>query len=259
MKFASIFTAIGVAGALVIAPLAQAADSQAFTQAQKDQMGVVIHDYLIKNPEVIAEAIQGMQKKQMDEMRSKGKDAAVKNANQLFNQGTDPIGGNPDGKVTMVEFFDYQCPHCVDMESDIMATLKANPDVRIVYKEFPIRGQVSVISSKAALGAMKQGKYSQFHDLLMTNAQSLSMEKIMELAKSIGLDTKKLKIDMDSPDVDAQIKANYKLAQDLQLYGTPALFIVQGKTPKDIDAIEFIPGQVDQKGLQTAIDKVKTK
>jgi protein-disulfide isomerase len=258
MKFASIFTAIGVAGALAFAPLAQA-DSQAFTPAQKDQLGIIIHDYLLKNPEVIAEAVQGLQQKQMDQMRSKGKDAALKNAPQLFNQGTDPSNGNASGKVTMVEFFDYQCPHCVDMEPDILAIQKANPDLRVVYKEFPIRGQVSVMASKAALAAVKQGKYSQFHDLLMQNAQALSMDKIMELAKSIGLDTKKLKTDMDSPDVDAQIKANYKLAQDLQLYGTPAFFIVQTKLPKDSNGVEFIPGQVDQKALQATIDKVKAQ
>jgi protein-disulfide isomerase len=256
MKVASVLTTIGIASALAFAPLAQA-DDQAFTQAQKDQMGVVIHDYLMKNPEVIAEAVQGLQQKQMDQMRTKGKDAALKNADQLFKQASDPSAGNPNGKVTMVEFFDYQCPHCVDMEPDIMATIKANPDLHVIYKEFPIRGQISVIASKAALAALKQGKYPQFHDLLMQNAQSLSQEKIMELAKSIGLDTKKLKTDMDSSDVDAQIKANYKLAQDLQLYGTPAFFVVLTSLPKDSKGVEFIPGQVDQKTLQATINKVK--
>ncbi|MES2216821.1 MAG: DsbA family protein [Pseudomonadota bacterium] len=258
MKLASVFTTLGIASALVFAPLAQA-DDQSFSQAQKDQMGVIIHDYLLKNPEIIAEAVQGLQQKQMDQMRSKGKDSALKNADQLFKQSNDPSAGNANGKVTLVEFFDYQCPHCVDMEPDVMATIKANPDLRVIYKEFPIRGQVSVMASKAALAALKQGKYPQFHDLLMQNAQSLSQEKIMELAKSIGLDTKKLKTDMDSPDVDAQIKANYKLAQDLQLYGTPAFFIVTTALPKDAKGVEFIPGQVDQKTLQTTIDKVKSE
>ena len=257
MRLARIFTTISIASALAFTSMAHA-DAD-FTPAQKAAMGPIIHDYLMKNPEVIADAVQGLQQKQMEQMRSKGKDSALKNADQLFKQSNDPAGGNANGKVTLVEFFDYQCPHCVDMEPDVQATIKANPDLRVVYKEFPIRGQISVIASKAALAAAKQGKYMQFHDLLMKNAQSLSADKIMELAKSIGLDPVKLKADMDSPEVEAQIKATYKLAQDLSLYGTPALFVVQTNLPTDSKKVEFIPGQVDQKMLQATINKVKAE
>jgi protein-disulfide isomerase len=256
MKFTPIFTALAIACGLAVAPLAQADD---FTAAQKDQIGVIVHDYLIKNPEVIAEAVQGLQQKQMDQMRQKGQEAALKNSDTLLKLSTDPIGGNPNGKITLVEFFDYQCPHCVEMEPDVAAVIKANPDLRVVYKEFPIRGEISVYAAKAALAANLQGKYQQFHELLMKNAQTLSKEKIMELAKTAGLDVKKLKTDMDDSNIDNQIKATYKLAQDLQLYGTPALFIVGSNTPKDAKSIEFVPGQVNQKYLQTTIDKMKTQ
>ena len=257
MKFTRIFAAITVASSLAFSVSAHADDqSAAFTDAQKTQIQSVVHDYLIKNPEVIADAVQGLQQKQMDQMRAKGQEAALKNAAVLFKQSNDPVLGNPDGKVTLVEFFDYQCPHCVEMDPDLMAVIKANPNLRVVMKEFPIRGPLSLYTSKAALAAAKQGKYLEFHEAVMKSAQALSQDKIMDIAKSLGLDVKKLKADMDSATTDAQIKATYKLAQELQLYGTPAIFIVKAETPKDAKAIEFIPGQVDQKYLQGSIDKV---
>ena len=210
----------------------------------------------MKNPEVISDAVLSLQQKQIDQMRVKGQQAALKNAPLLFKQASDPVIGNPNGKITMVEFFDYQCPHCVEMDPDLMAIIKANPDLRVVMKEFPIRGPLSLLATKAALAAAKQGKYLEMHEALMKSAQSLSQDKIMALAKTAGLDAQKLKADMESATTDAQIKGTYKLAQDLQLYGTPALFIVKSDTPTDAKAIEFIPGQVDQKYLQGSIDKI---
>jgi protein-disulfide isomerase len=254
MKFTRIFAAIAVASSLAFSVSAQADDS--FTDAQKTQIQGVIHDYLMKNPEVIADAVQGLQQKQMDQMKSKGQEAALKNASSLFNQNSDPVIGNPSGKITLVEFFDYQCPHCVDMDADVMAIIKANPNLRVVMKEFPIRGPLSLYASKAALAAAKQGKYLEFHEAIMKSAQALSQDKVMALAKTVGLDVQKLKTDMESSAIDAQVKGTYKLAQDLQLYGTPALFIAKSETPKDAKLIEFIPGQVDQKYLQGSIDKV---
>ena len=254
MKFTRIFAAIAVASSLAFSVSAQADDS--FTDAQKTQIQGVIHDYLMKNPEVIADAVQGLQQKQMDQMKSKGQEAALKNAASLFNQSTDPVIGNPNGKITLVEFFDYQCPHCVDMDPDVIAIIKANPNLRVVMKEFPIRGPLSLYASKAALAAAKQGKYLEFHEAIMKSAQALSQDKVMALSKTVGLDVQKLKTDMESAAIDAQVKGTYKLAQDLQLYGTPALFIAKSETPKDAKAIEFIPGQVDQKYLQGSIDKV---
>jgi protein-disulfide isomerase len=254
MKFTRIFTAIAVASSLAFGVSAHAGD---FNDAQKTQIQGIVHDYLMKNPEVIADAVQGLQQKQMDKMKVKGQEAALKNAAALFKQASDPMAGNPDGKVTLVEFFDYQCPHCVDMDPDLIAVMKANPDLRVVYKEFPIRGPMSLFATKAALAAAKQGKYLEFHEGLMKIAQSMTQDKIMELAKTLGLDTKKFKTDMDGAVVEAQVKGTYKLAQDLQLYGTPALFVVKTELPSSAGAIEFIPGQVDQKFLQSSIDKVK--
>lgn len=253
MKLSQIMIAT-VAGALALSGPAFAKDDVA-NAAQKAQIESIVHDYIMNNPQVIIESVQTMQKKQMEAMEKRTQDVALKNASALFNQGGDPVVGDANGKVTLVEFFDYQCPHCVDMAPAVEGLVKANPDLRIVFKEFPIRGQTSILAAKAALAANKQGKYWEFHQLLMKNAASLNEDTIYNLAKSINLNVDQLKKDMASGDVDAALKANYKLAQDLNLMGTPALFA--GKTKNPV-VIEFIPGQTDQAGLQKTVDKVKS-
>jgi protein-disulfide isomerase len=250
MKFNPILTAIAVAGSLAFTV-------PAYADMDKAQVETVVHDYILKNPEVIAEAVQNLQQKQMDQMKSKGQAVAVKQAANLFKHANDPVAGNANGKVTLVEFFDYQCPHCVDMDPVVLGLIKANPNLRVVFKEFPIRGPVSMTAAKVALSANKQGKYMEMHEALMKDASSLTDAKIMDIAKQVGLDVAKLKTDMASADIEKQVKDTYQLAQELQLYGTPALFVAKTDitSSSPASAVDFVPGQVDQKYLQTAIDK----
>lgn len=229
----------------------------AISGAEKGQIETIVHDYIIKNPEVILESVKSMQEKEFNKMQEKSKQAATKASSSLFNQASDPVAGNANGKITVVEFFDYQCPHCVDMVPTLNALIKANPNVRVVFKEFPIRGSASVLAAKAALAAKNQGKYVQFHDALMKAASSgITEDKILSIATSLGLDANKLKADMVSSEVDQQIKANYQLAQALQLVGTPALFVAKTNFKGSPDIIEFIPGQVDVNYLQKTVEKV---
>jgi protein-disulfide isomerase len=222
--------------------------------AERAKIQSVVHDYLLQNPQVIVEVLQVLQRKQFEQAEQtvkKTQQTAGQFATPLFHQANDPIAGNVQGKVSIVEFFDYQCPHCVDMAPVMTAIIKANPDVRIVYKEFPIRGPISEFASRAALAANMQGKYVQFSHALLTATPPLTQDGIMSLAKSAGLDVDKLKTDMNSDTVTKQLQANTKLAQDLKLFGTPAFFI--GKTDGSTN-ISYVPGQMDQKQLQAAID-----
>lgn len=214
-----------------------------------------IHDYIINNPEVVVQSLQSYQQKQMEQTQKSFEDIqkdAPKYADKLFNQTTDPIGGNPQGKVTLVEFFDYQCPHCIDMVPVVESLIKNNPQLRVVYKEFPIRGPMSDFSARAALAAQKQGKFSEFHKALMTSkVEPLTEEVVFELAKSSGLNVDQLKADMKDNSVDAQVKANMELAKKLKLMWTPVFFI-KGNSENVI----FIPGGVDEKQLADAISKL---
>lgn len=235
---------------------AEAANIVQSTTPDKAKIQEVVHEYLMQNPEVIVEALQNFQKKQYEQAEQtvkKTQQIIPQFAQSLFHQANDPFTGNPNGKITVVEFFDYQCPHCVDMAPVIEGIVKANPDVRIVFKEFPIRGPLSEYAARAALAANMQGKYFVFSHALLLNKEPLSQAKILEIAKNVGLNVEQMKQDMTSKKVDDQLKANVKLAQDLKLFGTPAFFI--GKT--DSTDIQYIPGQMNQTQLQQVIDKAK--
>ena len=221
--------------------------------AERAKIESVVHDYLIKNPQVVVEVLQILQRKQYEQAEQTVKQTQ-QNVGQfaasLFSQANDPVAGNPKGKVTIVEFFDYQCPHCVDMAAVMESIIKANPDLRVVYKEFPIRGPISEFAARAALAANMQGKYTVFSHAVLAAPQPLTQDAIFDIAKKTGLDVDKLKTDMNGNAVSSQLKANNKLAQGLKLFGTPAFFI--GKIGDK--NIKYVPGQMDQTQLQAAID-----
>ncbi len=135
----------------------------------------------------------------------------------------------------MVEFFDYRCPYCKQVEPSLDALLKEDGKLRIVYKEFPILGEASVYATRVALAAKKQGKYAEFHRAMMTTKGDIGDETVLNVATSLGLDIGKIKTDMSAPEIDKLIDANYALADALNIQGTPAIIV--GDT--------LIPGAVD--------------
>ncbi len=249
-----------VAGSLISASGAYAAQ---LDTAQKQQVEGVVHDYLVKNPQVMMDSLMTYQAKQqaeqMDKAIKKVELASRQNAEAIFNDASDPVVGNPKGKVTLVEFFDYQCSHCIAMHPTIDALMKKYPDLRVVYKEFPIRGPVSEEASRVALAAGLQGKYQALHSALMDAAGKgqLTEEGIYKIAASVGLNVDKLKADAKSPAIDKQIKADYQLAQTLGLWGTPALFVAKS-TVKNNAAVGpvFVPGEEDEATLGQRLVKL---
>ena len=226
----------------------------AISPEERTKIETVVHEYLLKKPEVLVEALQILQRKQYEQAEQTVKQTqqvATNFATQLFHQKTDPVAGNPNGKITVVEFFDYQCPHCVDMAPVIANVIKNNPEVRFVFKEFPIRGPMSELAAKAALAANKQGHYYKFSHALLSTNQPLTEDSIMQIAKASDVNVPQMKKDMNDKVVADELKDNMKLAQDLKLFGTPAFFI--GKTT-GTSKIEYVPGQVDAKQLQKLID-----
>lgn len=173
----------------------------------------------------------------------------------LFHNPNDPIAGNPKGDITIVEFFDYQCSHCANMAPIMDAIILANPNVRMVFKELPIRGPISEYASRAALAAAKQGKYYQLNKALFATNYSLSEETILDIAKQQGLNITQLKKDMNSSIIQKIIQDNIAFANYLGIPGTPAIFI--GKSDvTNIGAIQYVPGEVGQQELQSAITNV---
>jgi len=233
------------------------------TLAANDSMqDEMIHNYIMKHPEVLVASLELYQQKQIDQTKQtfeKIQNTSPKYADRLFHQANDPVGGNPNGKITIVEFSDYQCPHCIEMNSVLDDLVKKNNDIRIVFKEFPIRGPNSELATRAAFAAQKQGKYYEFHNALMqSKAQPLTENIILNIAKTIGLNVDQLKKDMKDSTIDQKIKTNYQLAKDMQLMWTPIFFIAKTNVTNSAkpQQIIFIPGRVEAAQIQEAISQV---
>ncbi len=211
-----------------------------FTDGDKKEIRKIIREYLINNPEMVVDAIQEMRRRQQVAKLAASRKAISESEAALLHNGLDPVGGNKNGSVTLIEFFDYNCGWCKRNLSQMKAAIEADGDVRVVYKDFPILSPSSRTAAQAALAAHKQGKYQEMHDQLMAFRGPLDESRIMVIAKKVGLDIEKLGTDMQSSEVMAKIAENLTLAQKLDIQGTPA-FIVGGKLiPGFVRAEQFI-------------------
>jgi protein-disulfide isomerase len=239
----------GLAAATLCSGLAEAADPAAPSAAQRQQIETVIHDYLMQHPDVLLSALRKAEDKMNHDDAVKASQAVTEHHKDVFNDPTTPIGGNPHGDVTVVEFFDYRCPYCKQVEPSLESMLKQDAKLRLVYKEFPILGPASITAAHAALAAQRQGKYDAFHAAMMAARGNITDETVYRIAGSVGLDIDKLKRDMASPEIAQTIKANIKLADALDIHGTPA-FIIGDKV---------VPGAIDLDALKTMVSDARKK
>jgi protein-disulfide isomerase len=259
VKLTSLLTT-GALSVAMVSPVAFAAaadaNTNAVSDAQKMQVEKIVHDYLVNNPEILLEASKALQQKQQKAMQAQAEEAIKGNADQILTEGLSAVG-NPKGKVTLVEFFDYQCSHCKQMSPVVKSLIKQNPNLRVVYKEFPIFGNTSEMASKAALAAAMQGKYIEMHNALIKLEGRLDEKMIMDAAKSAGVDEAKLKTDMNSKTVTDALESNRQLAEKLHLMGTPAFIVVgtQDGKMKPGSTPAFIPGGASEQTLQELIKK----
>jgi protein-disulfide isomerase len=214
------------------APMASA---QSFSPAQKREIDQLIHDYLQRHPDAIVESLKAAQQKAEAAKAAHLQQIIAAKRAELLHDPNSAVGGNPDGNVTLVEFFDYRCPYCKAIEPSLEALIKEDGELRVVYKEFPILGPVSVFASRVAIAALKQGKYAEFHDRMMALRGTIDDAAVMNVAKASGLDITELKADMTSAKTDAVIQHNYALADALGIDATPALVIGNQLTMGAVD------------------------
>jgi protein-disulfide isomerase len=230
----------GLAAAAWYGGSAEAADPN---PPQRQQIESIIHDYLMQHPDVLVAALRQAEDRMHQDDDAKASQAVTQHRKEVFDDPATPVAGNPEGDVTIVEFFDYRCPYCKQVEPSIESMLKQDPKLRLVYKEFPILGPVSVTAAHAALAAKAQGKYDAFHAAMMTARGNITDDTVYQVASSVGLDVAKLKRDMASPEVAQTIKTDMKLADALDIHGTPA-FIIGDKV---------VPGALDLDALKTMV------
>ncbi len=256
MKIRHILT-IGVLGLCMSITGIAFAQSE-FTPAQKTAIQKIIRSYLISNPQVLVDASQALQAQQLVKMQSSAVKGAQQNAAALFRNKNDIVKGNLNGAITLVEFFDYQCPICRTMEPFVENVIKANPDLRVVYKVFPVHGANSVLGAQAAYAAYKQGKYVAFHDEVMKSKIPVNPTTVQKFAKKAGLNMSQFNKDLKqfAPTVKKMISANMKLVQALRLNGTPT-FITAKTNANATSHVEVVIGGVPQSKLQSMIDAVR--
>jgi protein-disulfide isomerase len=167
----------------------------------------------------------------------------ARHRDEIFNPPEGTVIGNLEGNVTVVEFFDYNCGYCKTMFPSLMDVLEEDGNVRLVLKELPILGPASEVAAKAALAARKQGKYGEFHRALITHRGSLTEPVIYQVALDTGLNVDRLRADMKDKGIADIIARNRDLARELQVTGTPALFISEN----------FFPGAMSKDNLKAAI------
>jgi protein-disulfide isomerase len=184
-----------------------------------------VKSYLLEHPEVVGEALSRLEAKQ-GELDAAAAQAILKaHTADVFHDPDSPISGNPNGDVTLVEFFDYNCPYCHSMAPLITQAETADPKLRIVYKEFPILGPGSLFAARAALAANRQGKYVAFHRALYAVRGQIDEAKVLEIAATIGVDVGHLKADMQDKTIQAALDKNAKLGEALHITGTPGFVI----------------------------------
>jgi protein-disulfide isomerase len=237
---------------VLLAPLlltpAMSARADAFTPAQREEIVRIVRDALKQDPTILRDAIDALQAEEGSRQEAAARSAIADSRQALTADPADPVAGNPKGDVTIVEFFDTRCPYCRKLEPTMAALLKADPGVRLVYKDLPILGPASVVGSKALLAAQRQedkvpGAYEKLRDALMRPGAEQTREAILAQAGRLGLDTARLGKDMDDPAIQRRIDTNLRLARSLGIQGTPALVIG--------DAL--IPGAVETGELERAI------
>jgi protein-disulfide isomerase len=230
--------------------------SESFSDKQIKEIQNITHDYLLKNPKILMEmsrSLQNVRENEIGKMQSDTKSLIGKYTKELFDTKNHFAIGNPNGDVVIIEFFDYQCGHCKTMGGIVKNLVKSDPKLEVIFLDWPIFGVDSVYAVKAALAARNQNKYMEMHDALLASENPLKNEKVLQIAKSIGLDEKKLKSDIADKNIDNIIKANFKLAQNLKLIAAPA-FIFSNRQGSKVD---FVLGQTGENDLRRAIETVR--
>lgn len=226
--------------ATVLAGPALAFDITAMTDAEKKAFRDEVRAYLLDNPEVLMEAINILEQRDQLAAIEQDKQLLAEYHDAIFNDPASYVGGNPDGDVTVVEFIDYRCGYCRKAWQEVDKLVESDGNIRFVLKEFPILGEGSMLSSRFAIAVLQlhgNEAYKKAHDALLSLRADATPERLRGVAEELGLDADDIAAHMDKPEVTAVIEANHKLAQTLQISGTPTFVIdgtfVRGYVPLD--------------------------
>jgi protein-disulfide isomerase len=245
----SLRTIAAVCAALLAIAAPQIVRAQNFSPAQRSDIERVVHDYLLAHPEVLQEAMTELEKRQTAAQAAKYKAAVKEHAQKLFSSPNQVTLGNPNGNVTFVEFFDYNCGYCKRAMDDMLTLLKDDPKLKVVLKEFPVLGPGSLEAARVAVAVRMQNpkKYLEFHTKLLGGRGAADEAHALAVAKDIGMNMAQIQKDAKSPEVKATLDEDFKLAEALGLNGTPSYVI----------GADVVVGAIGLPGLQEKINTAR--
>ena len=228
--------------ALILTPVAALPAAAEMDRAEVEK---IVREYLLANPEILNEMIAELQEREQMSAAEKAKTGIAQNKEALYNDGFSHVAGNPNGDVTLIEFFDYRCGYCRKVRADLVTLMEQDSGVRLILKELPILSEASHEAAKAAIAAQNQGGdlYWKFHQAML-EADGLDSAAIYDIAADVGLDVARLKTDMEDPAVEKKIEQTHDLASKIGVDGTPA-FIIGDK---------LVPGALDADGLKELVE-----
>lgn len=249
MKTIAAFGAAALLAASLLVPAS--AQDRRFDDAQRAEIGEIVREYLLENPEIMRDVFAELERRQAAAQEAAQRQTLEEEQETLFRSAHDVVLGNPDGDVTLVEFFDYNCGFCKRALVDILALVEADPELRVVLKEFPVLGQSSLEAAQisiAATGKLSPEDAAAFHVELLGTRGQIDGARALAVAQEMGLDPEALRAEMRSDRVRAVLTENMQLADRLGLTGTPAWVVGDG----------VIFGAVGQARLAEAVANTRT-
>ena len=238
-----------IAGTALLAATALPALAEGLTDmsaAEREAFRAEVRAFLLENPEVLVEAMNELQTREQAAAIEQDKVLLADNHDAIFNDPASWVGGNPEGDITVVEFIDYRCGYCRKAWEEVDQLVEGDGNIRFVLKEFPILGEGSVLSSRFAISVLQLHggeAYKQAHDALLSLRADATPESLRSVAEEMGLNADEIMAHMDKPEVTKVIEDNHKLAETLQISGTPT-FVIDGT---------FVRGYVPLDGMQQIV------
>ncbi len=200
------------------------ASAQGLTPDQRNDVVAIIRNALKTDSSILGDAVERLQERSAQRQKAAAKQALAARHDVLFAN-DDPAAGASDPSVTLVEFFDTNCPYCRQVDPMLKEWLENGPKLRIIYKDMPVLGPSSVLGSEALLAARRQDGYLKLRDTIMQAPPDLTETSLQTLAREAGLDWARLRTDMDDPAIQQRLDANVGLAREFGVEGTPAFVV----------------------------------
>jgi len=218
-----------------------------FDARQTGEIERIVREYLLANPEIVRDVLTALEEKEQQEREAQVAGAIEEYRNEILSAPPGMVLGNPDGDVTLVEFFDYNCGYCKRAMPDLQTLLETDQNLRVVLKEFPILSDGSVEAAKGSVAAANQGRYRDFHFTMLGGRGVNDGARALQVAEELGLDMGRFRADMKSAETEELIAGTQALASDIGIQGTPAYII--GST--------LVPGAIGVEGLREAIAETR--